>query len=400
MYLVAPHGKKRKWDIRVRIHDGRIVKIPGDRDRNTAQRIGQRLALLVRAKVNGDGPPVELRAWIDNMPESLSSRLVELGLLEQRRLTQTKALVDHIDDFQQVVAGRRSNSAEHAKEQAAKVRRMVKKLGITNFADLTEDTLAHLLLNLNRSLATRRHYIVAMKDFAKWMSRVKRANENPLANMRAPGQYENPEIERQPLNVQQFQKLMKYLDTFERYPHQKTRWTAADRKLVYWTAVKTGFRRGEMMSMRKAHLLLDQSPALVCIKAADAKNKTRGMVPIPADLAAMLRPYVADLDAADLVFPFPTSDRGVIDMFRRDLKGAGIPWQLETGEIVDFHTLRSTAITWWLDVDGLSAKRVQVLARLKTLALVANYSRNYRMEDFGWLNKGPKLVSKPRRKTA
>ena len=79
-------------------------------------------------------------------------------------------------------------------------------------------------------------------------------------------------------------------------------------------------------------------------------------------------------------------------MFRRDLTGAGIPWQLPTGEVVDFHTLRSTAITWWLDVHGLWPKRVQVLARLKTLALVARYSRNLRLEDFGWLNRGPKLI--------
>ncbi|HYO08830.1 MAG TPA: hypothetical protein VER17_07635 [Tepidisphaeraceae bacterium] len=35
---------------------------------------------------------------------------------------------------------------------------------------------------------------------------------------------------------------------------------------------------------------------------------------------------------------------------------------------------------------------MQVLARLKTLAMVQNYSRNLRIEDFGWLNSGPKLV--------
>jgi hypothetical protein len=74
------------------------------------------------------------------------------------------------------------------------------------------------------------------------------------------------------------------------------------------------------------------------------------------------------------------------------LEGAGIPWQLPGGEVVDFHTLRSTCITWWLIHDRLTPKEVQVLARLKTLALVQNYSRNFRIEDFGWLNDGPKLV--------
>ena len=76
-----------------------------------------------------------------------------------------------------------------------------------------------------------------------------------------------------------------------------------------------------------------------------------------------------------------------------DPTGAGIPWKLETSEVVDFHTLRSTAITWWPDVDGLSPKKVQVLARLKALALVQRYSRNYKIEDFVWLNRGPSLSS-------
>jgi hypothetical protein len=69
---------------------------------------------------------------------------------------------------------------------------------------------------------------------------------------------------------------------------------------------------------------------------------------------------------------------------------------LPTREVVDFHTLRSTAITWWLDVDGLSPKRVQILARLKMLGLVASYSRNLRIEEFGWLNKGLKLAAEQR----
>ena len=78
-------------------------------------------------------------------------------------------------------------------------------------------------------------------------------------------------------------------------------------------------------------------------------------------------------------------------MLRRDLDGAGIAHRWETGEVVDFHTFRSTTITWWLDVYELPQKRVQVLARLKTLALVARYSRRFRMENFDWLSKAPRL---------
>lgn len=238
-----------------------------------------------------------------------------------------------------------------------------------------------------------------MKDFADEMKRIGVARENPFEHVQPPGQYENVEYERQPLTVAQFQKLMKHLDTFERYRGQKARWTACDRKMIYWTAVKTAYRQGEMMALRRANLYLDEKPAVICLKARFTKNKTDGEVPIPADLAKALKKYVEGLEPNDRVFPFPKTSGSIVDMLRRDLTGAGVPWKLPTGEVVDYHTLRTTAITWWLDVDGLRPKRVQVLARLKTLALVQNYSRNLRIEDFGWLNRGPKLVRRqPRRK--
>src|SRR5688500_2290162 len=122
MHLIKPKGRKRKYDIRLRNHDGRTVKITGDRQEDAARRLGDRIQMLVNAKANGDLPPAELRAWIDNMPESLSSRLVELGLLDQQRLERLKPLADHIDSYEKVVAARKSNTVKHARQQAGKVR--------------------------------------------------------------------------------------------------------------------------------------------------------------------------------------------------------------------------------------------------------------------------------------
>ena len=212
--------------------------------------------------------------------------------------------------------------------------------------------------------------------------------------------YRNPEYERQPLTVAQFQKLTAYLDTFDRYRHQKARWTAYDRKMIYWTAVKSAYREGELAKLRVWNLYLGEPAAVIGLKARDNKNKTKGEVPIPRNLALALKHHVKGRDPEDKVFPFPETSGSIVDMLRRDLESAGIPWRLPGGEVVDFHTLRSTAITWWLDVEGLKPKRVQVLARLKGLGMVNNYSRNLRLDDFGWLDKGPKLVAGRRKRSA
>jgi integrase len=382
-----------KWDIRGKIHDGRLVRFPGDRDHDTADRLRMKIEALIRAKINGEPPPPELNTWINQMPAKLAARLVKEGLIDLRRVERGKPVNDQIDLFEGVVANRKSNSKKHAGQQASKVKKVCKALNVRVFTELNEDDVLKALKDMSMSTSTRRSYIIAMKDFAKWMVRTKRAAENPFLNMKAPGQYENVEYERQPLTVAQFQKLMKHLDTFERYRGQKSRWTAYDRKMIYWTAVRTAYRQSEMKALRRANLYLDEKPAVICLKARFTKNKTDGEVPIPADLAKALKKYVAGLEPNDRVFPFPRTSGSIVDMLRRDLTGAGVPWKLPTGEVVDYHTLRTTAITWWLDVDGLTPKRVQVLARLKTLALVQNYSRNLRIEDFGWLNKGPKLAN-------
>jgi integrase len=391
MYLIKPTGRKKKFDIKFRNWNGRLAKVPGDRDESVANVIGQRIERLVRSKANGDPPPSDLKDWIDGMPENLALRLVELGLLDQRRREQGRSVHDQIDEYVKVVAARKNNTALHAKSQGLRVHRVFREIGLDTFASVTSDAVLVKLNEWGVSVSTRRHYIVAVKDFAKWMFRSGRARENQFADMPVPGMYENPVVERMPLAVPEFQKLMKYLDGFEKYPHQLSRWTASDRKLLYWTAAKTAFRKTELATLTVANLRLEATPPQISIKARNAKNRMSGDVPIPSSLATALKRYVKGKELTDKLFPFPSSANTVVDTFRRDLTEAGVPWELG-GEIRDFHTLRTTAITWWLDEDRLSPKRVQVLARLKTLAMVDKYSRNFRIQDFEWLERGPTLV--------
>jgi hypothetical protein len=120
--------------------------------------------------------------------------------------------------------------------------------------------------------------------------------------------------------------------------------------------VKTAYRQKELRALRVCNLYLDEQPPVICMKARHTKNKTEGEVPIPDDLAAALKKHVAKLEATDPVFKLPATSGSIVDIMRRDLEGAGIVWKLPTGEIIDFHTLRATCITWWLDVDKLSPK--------------------------------------------
>ena len=355
--------------VRFRNHDGQTVKVAGDRDEAIARRIGDRIVMLVRAKRNADQPPAELKAWIDNMPKSLADRLglVELELLDVRRREQNRPASELIDRWVEVVAARRNTTPEHAAPQGRLVRRLVGDLKINTFSQITPDDVLITVAGYKRSVSTNRHYLVAVKDFAKWMKKSKRATENPLADLPVPRMYEDPEIERVPLTVAEFQKLTAYLDTFIKYRRQVAGWAASDRKLLYWTAVKTAFRKSELASLRVSNLRLDAEPPCVEIKARNAKNRTAAAVPIPDDLAIALAEHVKGMDLTDKVFGFPSASGSVVTMLRRDLKGAGVAVNLGEREVRDFHTLRTTAITWWLVVDRVVPKEVQLLYSARLL---------------------------------
>jgi len=400
MNLVKPDKNHHSWRIRVRLPTGRVVQLPGENDKEATRRLGMKIETLIRAKAACEPPPPELNTWIDNMAERHARRLVELGLLPSRRTDRHKTLVQWVVQWQLVVANRSPQSERHAPQQASKVKRIVAAMETSLYAELDPDEVVETVNGFRLATSTRRSYLIAMKDFSNWLSRKLRM-QNPLADMELPGQYENPEYERQPLTIDQAQKLLAHLDTFSRYRMQKTRWTAYDRKMIYWTALLTGYREGEMKRIRKACLYLDEQPPVIALKPRDTKNKNKAEVPIPSDLAAALKRYTADLEPNDLVFPFPKTSDAVVRALRRDLEGAGVPWKYPTGEVVDFHALRSTCITWWLEENKLTPRRVQQWARLSTLVLVYQYSRKLRVEDYGWLDQNKlKVVDKPVAKSA
>src|SRR5205823_2337160 len=120
---------------------------------------------------------------------------------------------------------------------------------------------------------TNGEYICAMTNFANWLFKTKHSTSNPLAGLRAPQGYnEDPTLNRRPLIVSDFNKLMRFLKTAGRYRHQMVPWTAHDRAMLYWTAVMTGLRVSELRSLTRGHFDFTGSVATITVKVYDAKG--------------------------------------------------------------------------------------------------------------------------------
>jgi integrase len=420
--IFKPSARHRVYWIRFTDHRGVLRKLAGHRRRDRARRKADRVEALVDAIAGGERVPRELIPWLQALPTPEAQKLVSWGLVDRRLIAKGKPLLTPIDPKRaeegpqtqletwtdaMVAEGR---SRRYADEQGGYVRRLLEAIEVNWPDELVPERIYDQLATWRKPKAKDRpgmsdagcnHYLQAIKQFARWMERTGRIDRSPLAGMKQI-RTKRPEVrQRRPMTVAEFQKLNQALLDLGaaggRYKHQRARWLAEDRRMLYLTAVATAFRLNELRQLRVEDLRLDLEPASVVLKPEYSKNGQGGEVPIPADVADALRGYTATKLPAAPVFTIPTSAYSVPTMFRRDLEQADV--EAETGQgRLDFHALRHTAITWWLDEYELNPKKVQVLARLSSLALVMNYSRRFRLDDTTWLGQAPDLQGKPLRK--
>ena len=180
-----------------------------------------------------------------------------------------------------------------------------------------------------------------------------------------------------------------------------------ERALIYKTLVLTGLRKNELASLTPAQLRLDVPIPHLELDAEDEKNREGNSVIIRADLAEDLKHWLADkltalqaealrrgepiparLPADSLVFTVPA---GLVRIFDRDLRAAGIPKRDERGRTLDVHALRTTFGTL-LSKGGVPLRTAQAAMRHSDPSLTANVYTDPKLLDVsGALDALPSL---------
>jgi len=134
------------------------------------------------------------------------------------------------------------------------------------------------------------------------------------------------------------------------------------RAVVYTFAARTGLRRAEIAALDVNQIHLTESP-YVGLKAKQSKNKKANDLPLDSELVDLLKSYLGDRSTGKLFRAVPR-----IRTFDQDLKRAGIQKRNEQDQTLDFHSLRTSFVTWLL-ASGANPRAVQELARHSDLKL-------------------------------
>jgi len=201
-------------------------------------------------------------------------------------------------------------------------------------AESIESVMVHFREEYGISPATSNHVLQCFKQFLRFIG----APVPPVQRIREAGRHVR---RRRPLESDEISRLL--ASTASAPTLHKTGLRGRDRCLIYRVAIETGLRAGEIRALTWGRVTFGDEPSIRA-DAAYTKSKRDDICPISPDLAADL----AKLKLAnggsedDLVFPnFPSRPS---DIFKRDLKRAGIP-VVRDGRRLDFHALRHTAIT-------------------------------------------------------
>lgn len=175
---------------------------------------------------------------------------------------------------------------------------------------------------------TLNEYLCAARKFCKWMVKAGKMAHNPFANVDRLSKRGQAKRERRSFTVEELRRLV---------------FAAGERGVVYLTAAYTGLRRKELKSLEWRDLFLEVESPYIRGRATDTKNRKEAILYLGAELAAaLLKHRPVGWKPGQKVFSRLVPE---MELMRKHLELAGIPYVDECGRHADFHALRMTFVT-------------------------------------------------------
>jgi len=362
--------KLKKWHIRFRCPDGRVLRVAGYTDKEATRQLAARLEKKAARQQEG---------MIDPFEEHLK-----------------RPLAEHVEDFRSYLKAK-GNTSDYAKKTSSRVQAILNGCQFVRLTDVSPSAVVEWLAEERQagrmSIRTSNYYLRDVKAFSRWMVKDRRAGDNLLGHLSPANVDVEDGLERRTLDPADFATVV----AAAKRGQTLYRLTGVDRATLYTVAAFTGLRAGELRSLTPESFDLESESPTVEVEAAYSKRRRKDVQPLRPDLAALLRDYLRDKPAGQAVWPgdpdAPSNSwwfKGA-DMIRADLEAAGIDFRDKDGQVFDFHALRHQFISS-LAAAGVHPKIAQTLARHSTITLTMDrYTHVGLFDQTAALDKLPAL---------
>ena len=374
-----------KFYCELRTADGRVLRLPGFENQRLTESLGRNVQRLIDCRASGETLPQDTAKWIETLPHQTTEVLTRWGLLQGHTLAAGTLLRQHIADWKAALMAR-GNTKQHAELSANRVISLAESCGFKFYGDIGAAKVQQELADRRTDtldakgnpvrgmgIKTSNYYLRDLKSFCRWMMHERRATSSPVEYLDAMNARADIRVQRRALSAVDMRSL---LDAARAGP-ERYGISGIDRALLYELAASTGLRVSELASLTAGSFSLGESPS-VAIAAAYAKNRRQDILPLRADMAALLREFLAGKLPSAKAFPKLNNSHSA-DMLKADLEAAGLPYELD-GKTFDFHALRHQFISG-LAAAGVHPKTAQQLARHSTITLTMDtYTHVFRGE--------------------
>jgi integrase len=241
---------------------------------------------------------------------------------KHQRDAAQRCLTEHLEAF---IADRRAlgRDEKYVCELKRRVERLIEECSWKLPRDVTADSFRVWRARQSHSPKTLNDYLSAIGALMNWLEA--HLGSNPLRRVQRVQSAVEPKRKRRAFTVNELRRLIS---------------ASSERGPVYLVAASTGIRRGELRSLEWRDVVLDMPQPFIAVRSSVAKNHKHVMQPLPAYVAdALQKRRPSGYAPKDLVFPVGIPS---IEVFRKDLKAAGIEYVDAEGRYADFHALRKT----------------------------------------------------------
>src|SRR5258706_8016472 len=189
----------------------------------------------------------------------------------------------HVEAWAKAIK-QKGNTQKHVDVSRSRVLKIINWSAAKTLPELTAERVQGALERCSTP-QNARHYLTALRGFAKWCRQTGRLSDDPFLAVKMPA-IAGKTFTRTAIDLDELERL--FVATEERVDRRNPV-KPVDRAMFYRVMAYTGLRLSEALSLTPESFHLGLNPT-ISVRAAYAKNRRDDSQPIPDDVAELVRP--------------------------------------------------------------------------------------------------------------